>query len=100
MVDDPIGDELRRLSKEFRKLAGLPTCTHKPAEVSPQHLTKFGLTLDEAKAWMKKEPNYVPADENLHKKRTDEDLTKPIAPLNKGAIEKKSQQSRNARQTT
>jgi hypothetical protein len=63
VTDDPVGDELHRLTKEFRKLAGLPTDSNAPETTSPEQLTRFGLTLNEAKAWLEQEPNYAPADE-------------------------------------
>jgi hypothetical protein len=75
-MSDPIRDELQRLNEEFRKLASLPTSTSE--ETKPEHLTKFGLTLDEAKAWLKQEPNY-PSDEILHGNRSDEDFTEPLS---------------------
>jgi hypothetical protein len=77
MTDDSIGDELHKLSEEFRKLAGLPTSTEIPEKTPQEQLTKFGLTLDEAKAWLRKEPNYVPADEKKHLNRADEDVPVP-----------------------
>jgi hypothetical protein len=74
MTDDIIGDELHRLSEEFRKLANLPTRIDE--ETKPEQLAKFGLTLNEAKAWLKQEPNY-PSDENLQGDHSDEDFTEP-----------------------
>jgi hypothetical protein len=38
MIDDPIGDELHRLSEDFRKLVGLPTSTRIPEETFQSNL--------------------------------------------------------------
>ena len=44
---------------------------------SPQKLTKFGLTINEAKAWFEQEPNYKPADEKKQHFKTDEEVPEP-----------------------
>jgi len=75
MSNDPIGDELHRLSEEFRKLAGLPLNTNIHEEISPKHLTKFGLTLDEAKAFLKNEPNYI--RRKVTDDKSDDKVTEP-----------------------
>lgn len=58
MTDDPIGDELHRLNEEFKKLVGNSTNIPISEKTLPEHLTKFGLTLDEARAWLEQEPNF------------------------------------------
>jgi hypothetical protein len=75
-MSDPIRDELHRLNKEFKKLLENSSNTHLEKTL-PEHLTKFGLTLDEAKAWLEQEPNFKPSDEILHGNRSDEDFTEP-----------------------
>jgi hypothetical protein len=75
MTDDIIRDELHRLNEEFRKLAGLPTSISE--KTKPENLTRFGLTLAEASAWLRHEPNFKPSDEILQGNRSDEDLTEP-----------------------
>lgn len=45
-------------------------------KTTPQDLVKLGLTQKEAKAWLKKEPNYI-ADGFLQGKRTAKDFTEP-----------------------
>jgi hypothetical protein len=63
MTDDPIGDELHKLSEEFKKLLGESFGKQGIKETTPEELSRlFGLTLNQAKAWLKKEPNYIPAD--------------------------------------
>ena len=47
-------------------------------KASPEQLTKFGLTLDEAKEWLEQEPNYKPADEKKHLFRTDDKEPEPL----------------------
>jgi hypothetical protein len=66
-MTDPIRDELDRLAKEFRKLVDEPTNLNE--ETTPQDLTKYGLTLDEAKAWLINEPKFNTSDDFLHDKR-------------------------------
>jgi hypothetical protein len=80
MTDDSIGDELHRLSEEFRKLVGKST-DFTLEKTSPTELSKYGLTLDEAKTWLEYEPNYKPADEKKQSHRTDEDETEPPSSL-------------------
>ncbi len=46
-------------------------------ETTPKELaSKFGLSLSQAKTWLKREPKY-PTDEILQRKRTDKDFTEP-----------------------
>lgn len=42
--------------------------SHVPMAI-PEELTRLGLTINEAKAWLKTEPNFVPPDENSHERR-------------------------------
>ena len=77
MTDDSSRDELHRLGEEFKKLADNSNPTNNIEKTTPDQLAKHGLTLDEAKAWLEQEPNYVPADEFLQRKRADDNLTKP-----------------------
>jgi hypothetical protein len=64
--DDPIGDELDKLSAEFRKLAGLP----KKGSIleAIEQLTRFGLTINEARIWLRHEPNFS-SDASYHEPR-------------------------------
>jgi len=51
--------------------------TNTDKKVCPEYLTKFGLTLDEAKAWLEQEPNYVPSDESKQREESDGEVTEP-----------------------
>ena len=61
-MSERVGDEFDRLNKAFDKL--LANCkvtsftTNKPDNM--KFLIEYGLTYDEAKAWLEQEPNYVP----------------------------------------
>jgi hypothetical protein len=51
-------ERIDRLNKEFDKLLVGNTSEHTLPETTPQNLSVFGLTFDEAKAWLKREPRY------------------------------------------
>jgi len=72
MTDDPIGDELHRLSEEFKKLVS-PTSR----ETTTEDLAKFGLTSEEAKAWLRNEPNFALSDVSYHDKKSDDKSSEP-----------------------
>jgi hypothetical protein len=75
-------DRIERINREFDALLNHRDFPEKTTEQSiPKHLLKFGLTLNEAKSWLKKEPNYKPADESLHEppNRRRVDRTSKIA---------------------
>ena len=76
-MSDPIRDELHRLNVEFKKLLGTSTSTHVSEKTLPEDLIKFGLTLNEAKAWLENEPNFIPSDESYHDDETDDKLPEP-----------------------
>jgi hypothetical protein len=63
-----------RIAKLNRELDNMLIGENQSKE-TPEQLRKFGLTTTEAKAWLKQEPNYIPTDDFLHRKRTDGDLT-------------------------
>jgi hypothetical protein len=67
MTDDPIRDELHRLSEEFGKLLGSHSSAALVEKTTPENLMVFGLTLDEAKAWLQNEPCFRPSDEFLQR---------------------------------
>lgn len=58
-MKDPIRDELHRLNKEFKNLLGEPIPEDNNTITIEQLIYRFGLTLKEAKYWLKHEPNYV-----------------------------------------
>jgi hypothetical protein len=57
-VPDPIRDELHRLNEEFKKLLGNSSSIHVSEKTLPEHLIRFGLTTEEARAWLEQEPNF------------------------------------------
>ena len=87
MNDDPIRDELHRLSEEFKKLVGEATPEQSIEKTTSEQLTKFGLTTNEAKAWLNNEPNFS-SDVSYHEPQNRRKVTrtpvKPIYSLNKG----------------
>jgi hypothetical protein len=73
MFDKSIDERLHKLAEEFRKLNQRSTA--EKTETSPEELAlNFGLSLSQAKAWLRQELNY-PADEKKQRFRTDEDET-------------------------
>ena len=59
MTTDPIRDELHRLTEEFGKLLGNSESVFLVEKTTPEQLIQhFGLTVEEAKSWLEKEPNY------------------------------------------
>jgi len=68
MTDDPIGDELNRLKEDCKKLLGKPIDTEQLEETNPNQLAKFGLTFDEAQAWLDNEPSFS-SDASYHEPR-------------------------------
>jgi hypothetical protein len=67
MFDHTIDERLHRLNKELGKL--LNGATDRSLEkTTPEQLVQlFGLTLDEAKSWLEREPNFTPSDEFLQR---------------------------------
>jgi len=55
MTKESIGDELHRLSEEFSKLVGNSRSANFAEKTSPEKLTKFGLTINEARASLEQE---------------------------------------------
>ena len=86
MVDDPIGDELHKLSEEFRKLAGLPAIDD--GKTNKEQVTKnnisilmseFSLTYNQAKTWLEQEPNYFTIRRIFTERKSDNNLTEPTS---------------------
>lgn len=72
---ETVDERLTRLNNEFDALlkdAGVFNNESYPEVITPIKLTRFGLTLNEARSWLKREPNYLPADEKKHYFRTDD----------------------------
>ena len=78
MTDDPIGDELHRLSEEFKKLAGEVTQEESIEKTTPEQLTQFGLTLGEAESWLRDEPNFS-SDVSYHEHRNRRKVTRTVS---------------------
>jgi len=74
-MTETIDERLRKLSKEFDKLLG--KTEEQSTERNIDRLIHFGLTLNEAKSWLKQEPNYVPSDESKHDDESDGEVTEP-----------------------
>jgi hypothetical protein len=75
---ETIDERLTRINKQFDELLGNSSTVGKKEESNLEQITRhFGLTVSEAKVWLKQEPNYKPADEKKHLRGTDEDETEP-----------------------
>jgi len=78
-MTDPIRDGLDRLAKEFGKLLEKPNNILSINKTTPIELVQFfGLTQKEAKAWLEKEPNFIPSDDSYHDKKSDKKLPEPF----------------------
>ena len=59
MIDHSIDERLHKLAEEFRKFVNDEQPVIKVPETTPKELSvKFGLTLKEAKAWLKNDPDF------------------------------------------
>lgn len=65
-MTDSIDDKLQRLKEEFDKLLGVSSNIHHIETTTPKQLTQYGLTLDEARDWLEREPNFIPSDDSYH----------------------------------
>jgi hypothetical protein len=78
---ESIDERLTKLIKHWDTVladAGITKAGKETKKTTSSDLMKLlGLTEKEAKAWLKKEPNYT-TDEFLQRKRTDEDFTEPL----------------------
>jgi hypothetical protein len=74
-MSDPIRDELHRLSEEFKKLLAEPDDMYSLGKTTPEQLTKFGLTLNEAESWIKHEPNFL-SDASYHEPENRRKVTR------------------------
>jgi hypothetical protein len=76
-MSDPIRDELHRLSEEFKKLLDEPDDTFSLDKTTPEQLAKFGLTHDEAEAWIKDEPEFS-SDVSYHEQQNRRKVTRTV----------------------
>jgi hypothetical protein len=58
-MTDSISDDLHKLNEEFAKLLGMSSGIHSIEKTTPKQLTQlFGLTISEARIWLKSEPSF------------------------------------------
>jgi hypothetical protein len=83
MTDDSIDYRLHKLRERFERLVNGDYSPEENAETTPEELaSEFGLSVSQAKAWLRQEPNY-PADEKKHfsgQTKRKQNLFKPEAP--------------------
>jgi hypothetical protein len=72
-VTDAIDDRLAKILEEFNRMLGKP----EKDEDALSKLIRLGLTPNEAKTWLENEPNFIPSDEFLQRKKSDGDFTLP-----------------------
>ena len=81
MLDSSIDERLSRLKEQLDKLLNSDSLVEPDEATSPEHIADvFGLSHSQAKAWLKKEPNYS-SDVSYHEPRKDDKLTEPFFPL-------------------
>jgi hypothetical protein len=72
---DTIEKRIDKLNKEFGELLdGIPEGQKQPKTL-PQNLSAFGLTLDEAQAWLEQEPNFL-SDVSYHEPQNRRKVTR------------------------
>lgn len=65
---DPIRDELHRLAQEFNKLLGNQNI--QVERTTPEDLMRyFGLTRQQAKTWLEREPQFTSSDDFLQREK-------------------------------
>ncbi len=72
---ETLEERIDRINKALEDL--LNGITKEPAENAIQELSYFGLTFEEATAWLEHEPNYVPTDDFLQRDKNAKDFTAP-----------------------
>lgn len=71
-------ERIERINKEFDALLNHKSISEKSIEPSsPKELLKFGLNLSEAKAWLKREPDYL-SDGSYHEPRNRRKVNRTI----------------------
>jgi hypothetical protein len=66
MIDHSIDERLHKLAEEFHRFVNGESLIVEKVETNPKEIaSKFGLSLSQAKAWLKKESNYS-SDESYH----------------------------------
>lgn len=79
MDDSLANDKLHKLAEEFHKfVSGIQEDKVEEDYTIGKISNLFGLSISQAKAWLEKEPNYLPADESLQRNKADKDFTEPV----------------------
>ena len=76
MIANSFDDKMRNLKARLERLVNGNYHAAKSETTTAEELCKFGLSLSQAKAWLKREPKY-PTDEILQGHKADEDFTEP-----------------------
>ena len=76
-MNESIDDELYRLTKAFDKLLGKIPRLESIKKDNMTVLMDYGLTYNEAKAWLEQEPNYVPIRRKETPFKSDNNETEP-----------------------
>jgi hypothetical protein len=80
MMDKSLDERFDNIRKRLEILVNQDFAIVDEMKTTSEQLSrKFNLSSSQAKAWLKREPNYV-ADDILQRKRTDGDLTEPREP--------------------
>ena len=68
---------LNKIKQDLDKLLNGDSIEEKNEQTTPEQLScVFGLSLSQANAWLKKEPNYL-SDGSYHEHKTDDKLPEP-----------------------
>jgi len=65
LIDSSLDERLRQIKERLEKLVMNDILVEKHLETTPDELTAFGISLSQAKAWLKREPNF-PSDVSYH----------------------------------
>jgi len=88
-----IDERLKKLLRDFDDLLTesrlLQKSPHVKQTTQNDLVRFFGLTSNEAKEWLKSEPNFIPSDDSYHDNKSDKKLPEPLAGSAGGKIERK-----------
>jgi hypothetical protein len=78
-MTNSIDERLDKLVKAFDELLGKHQTKIFKKDMSDfDRLIGLGLTVNEAKQWLKKEPNYISSDVSYHADKSDDKLPEPM----------------------
>lgn len=78
MSTDFADEKLHKLAEEFHRFVnGESTITEEIDTIPEKIASKFGLSLSQAKAWLKNEPNFS-SDVSYHESRNRRKVTRPL----------------------